>query len=58
MWQLRLILKSLEGSTIEVSTEYSSLSGILIEVEEDYFVLRTAAHLLYVPLTSIKSLAY
>ncbi len=58
MWQLRLILSSLEGSTIEVSTEYSSVTGILIEVKGDYIVLRTNADLIYVPLASIISFSY
>lgn len=58
MWQLRLILSPLEGMTIDISTEYSTVSGILVEVEADYIVLRTTADLLYIPLASIKSLAY
>ncbi|HWK21687.1 MAG TPA: DUF2642 domain-containing protein [Ureibacillus sp.] len=58
MWEIRSILKSLEGSTIEVSTEYSNVSGRLVKVESDYIVLGTAANLLYIPLASIKKFEY
>lgn len=58
MRQLRFILKCLEGSTLEIGTEYSKVSGVLIEVELDYVVLRTNSNLLYIPLASIQSLAY
>lgn len=59
MWQQpRLKLNFLEGSTIEIATEYSSISGILVEVKSNYIVLRTNTDLLYIPLTSIKSISY
>lgn len=58
MWQLRSILSALEGMTVDITTEYSTVSGILIEVKADYIVLRTTADLLYIPLASIKSVAY
>ncbi|MEK9199352.1 DUF2642 domain-containing protein [Ureibacillus sp. 179-F W5.1 NHS] len=58
MWQLRSILSPLEGMTIDITTEFSTVSGILIEVKADYIVLRTTADLLYIPLASIKSVAY
>ncbi|MBD8027886.1 DUF2642 domain-containing protein [Ureibacillus sp. Re31] len=58
MWQLRSILSPLEGMTVDITTEYSTVSGILIEVKADYIVLRTTADLVYIPLASIKSVAY
>lgn len=58
MWQLRSILSPLEGMTVDITTEYSTISGILIEVKADYIVLRTTADLVYIPLASIKSVAY
>lgn len=58
MWKLLTILKSLEGSTIDISTEYSSVSGILVEIKSDYIVLRTNSDLVYIPLASIKSISY
>ena len=56
MLQLQLALKSLEGSDIEILTEHSSVSGILIEVKPTYIVLRTNSDLTYIPIMNIKSL--
>lgn len=58
LWQLRLLLNSLIGSTLEVTTEYSRVSGTLTQVNYDFIVLRENSSLLYIPLTSIKSIAY
>jgi hypothetical protein len=58
MWQLREILNSLEGSTLDVTTEYLMVSGALLDVNFDYIVLRANTNLLYIPLESIKSVAY
>ena len=58
MGQLRLTLISLMGSTIEISTEYSDVNGILSHVMADYVVIRSNNGLTYIQLTSIKSVAY
>ena len=58
MWQLSSLLRSLVGSTLVVTTEYSRVSGTLIEVKYDYIVLSVGANLLYIPLTSIQNVTY
>ncbi|MCM3388595.1 YuzF family protein [Ureibacillus chungkukjangi] len=55
MLQLILALKALEGSNVEILTEYSSVSGILVEVKPTYIVLRSNSDLFYIPLVSILS---
>lgn len=58
MWQLRTVLNSLKGSSLTVATEYAKVTGTLLEVNFDYITLTTNSNLLYIPLTSIKNLAY
>ena len=58
MWQLSSLLRSLVGSTLVVTTEYSRVSGNLIQVKYDYIVLSVGANLLYIPLTSIQNVTY
>ena len=58
MWQLRLLLSTLVGSTLAVTTDYAKVSGNLVAVKSDYIVLSVNANLLYIPLTSIKNVAY
>ena len=58
MWQLSSLLDCLVGLTLAITTEYSRVSGILIEVKYDYVVLSVGSNLLYVPLTSIQNVAY
>ena len=58
MWQLAAFLRSLIGSDVSIATEYSRVSGTLIEVKYDYIVLRVGSSLVYIPLTSIKNVAY
>ncbi|MBD8031673.1 MULTISPECIES: DUF2642 domain-containing protein [Solibacillus] len=58
MQQLRAVLNSLKDSTLEVTTEYSKVSGTLIEVKPDYITLRSNSSLLYIPLGSIQNIAY
>ena len=58
MWQLRLLLSKLVGSTLAVTTDYAKVSGNLVAVKFDYIVLSVNANLLYIPLTSIKNVAY
>lgn len=56
MLQLRSALNSLEGSDVEILTEYSSVTGILVEVKSTYVVLRSSTDLIYIPIASIKHL--
>lgn len=58
MGGLREFLKCLEGSMIDVTTEYSKVTGVLIDVNFDYIVLKTGGNLLYIPLESIQNIAY
>mgnify|MGYP006352770503 CR=1 FL=1 len=58
MSKLRFFLKKLEGLTVEIGTEYGPVSGVLVEVEFDYVVLRTNNNLVYVPLASIQYINY
>ena len=58
MSKLYLFLRKLEGLTIEIATEYGPVSGVLVEVEFDYLVLRTSNNLVYVPLKSIQNITY
>ena len=58
MSKLRLFLKKLEGLSVEIATEYGPVSGVLVEVETDYLVLRTNNNLVYVPLASIQYITY
>ncbi|MBD8035508.1 DUF2642 domain-containing protein [Solibacillus sp. A46] len=58
MQLLRTFLNSLKGSTLEVTTEYSRVSGKLIEVKTDYIKLKSNSNLLYIPLGSIQNIAY
>ncbi|MEK4627091.1 MAG: DUF2642 domain-containing protein [Solibacillus sp.] len=58
MWQLRERLNTIEGLTLEVTTEYSKVTGTLHVAKFDYIVLRVNSNLLFIPLGSIKSLAY
>ncbi|RKJ42361.1 DUF2642 domain-containing protein [Butyricicoccus sp. 1XD8-22] len=57
MLQLRLALKALEGSDVEILTEFSTVSGVLVEVQSTYIVLRSGTDLVFVPIASIKSLS-
>lgn len=58
MWQLRERLNTIEGLTLEVTTEYSKVTGTLQAAKFHYIVLRVNSNLLFIPLESIKSLAY
>ena len=58
MQLLRTVLNSLKGSTLEVTTEYSKVSGTLIGVRTDYITLKSNSNLLYIPLGSIQNIAY
>lgn len=58
MWQLSSLLRSLVGSTLAITTEYSRVSGDLIDVKYDYIVLSVGSNLLYIPLTSIQNVTY
>ena len=58
MRQLRSLLNSLVGSTLTIATEYSQVSGCLTQVKYNYIVLSVGSDLLYIPLTSIKNIAY
>lgn len=58
MWQLSSLLRSLVGSTLAITTEYSRVSGTLIEVKYDYIVLSVGSNLLYIPLTGIQNVTY
>lgn len=53
--QLQRELRSLEGSNLEISTEFAAVSGQLLEVNVDYIVLRNNVSLLYILLSSIKT---
>ncbi|BDH60491.1 DUF2642 domain-containing protein [Ureibacillus massiliensis] len=57
MLQLRLALKALEGSDVEILTEFSTVSGVLVEVQSTYIVLRSGTDFVFVPIESIKSLS-
>ncbi|PYF04217.1 DUF2642 domain-containing protein [Ureibacillus chungkukjangi] len=57
MLQIGLALKALEGSDVEILTEYSSVTGVLVEVKPTYIVLRSSSDLFYIPLVSILSFA-
>mgnify|MGYP004576443579 CR=1 FL=1 len=58
MWQLRNILETLKGSSLTVATEYGKVTGTLLEVNFDYITLSSGANFLYIPVTSIKNIAY
>lgn len=58
MGQLRAFLNSLKGSNLVVTTEYSKVAGVLVEVNLDFITLKTSSHFLYIPLTSIENVAY
>ena len=58
MWQLSSLLRSLVGLTLAITTEYSRVSGALIDVKYDYIVLSVGSNLLYIPLTSIQNVTY
>jgi len=55
MLQLRLALKQLEGMDVEILTEYSSVSGILVEVKTTYIALRSDTDLFFIPIRNIRS---
>lgn len=46
MHLLRTVLNSLKGSTLEVTTEYSRVSGTLIEVKTDYLTISSLGQIL------------
>ncbi|MEK5186504.1 DUF2642 domain-containing protein [Solibacillus sp. FSL W7-1324] len=58
MWQLRRTLETLKGSSLTVATEYAKVTGTLLEVNFDYITLSSNSDFLYIPLTSIKNIAY
>ncbi|MER2171637.1 MAG: DUF2642 domain-containing protein [Psychrobacillus psychrodurans] len=58
MGQLRAYLNSLKGSNLTVTTEYSKVTGILVEVNLDFITLKTSSYFLYITLTSIENVAY
>ena len=58
LWQLRSLLSPLVGSTVSFTTEYSKVSGVLMDVKYDYVVLRVGSSFLYIPLASIQNIAY
>ncbi|MBM7665646.1 hypothetical protein JOC25_002138 [Solibacillus kalamii] len=58
MGQLRAFLNSLKGSNLIVTTEYSKVTGILVEVDLDFLTLKMNTHFLYIPLASIENVAY
>ncbi len=54
---LQIYLMGLVGSTLDILTDYSSITGVLIEVKFDYIILRQSNNFFYIPLAQIKSVA-